>query len=140
MTLEATLWALWLSAFTSATLWIGTSEAAFWAAYRAFPEHAVLIFWVAVSGNTLGSVVSWAMGRFLPERFLIHKINPKALNYLKKWGAWSLFWAWVPMVGDMLPIAAGWLRLNAWACTLMLLLGKSFRYGILWAGLDKFLI
>lgn len=140
MNLETVLWGLWLSAFTSATVWIGTSEAAFWVAHRAFPENAVLIFWVAVSGNTLGSVVSWAMGRFLPERFLIHKINPKALNYLKKWGAWSLFWAWVPMVGDALPIVAGWLRLNFWACALMLFLGKGFRYGMLWVGVDKFFV
>lgn len=136
MTLETTLWGLWLSAFTSATLWFGTSEVAFWAAHDAFPEHAALIFWVAVSGNTLGSVVSWAMGRFLPERFLINKIHPKALNYLKKWGVWSLFWAWLPIVGDALPIAAGWLRLNGWACAAMLLLGKSFRYGLLWWGLN----
>jgi membrane protein YqaA with SNARE-associated domain len=52
---------------------------------------------------------------------------------------WSLLLAWLPLVGDGLPIAAGWLRLNAWASCLMLLAGKFLRYGVLLAGLKAWL-
>ena len=61
------------------------------------------------------------------------------LRWLRRWGVWSLLLAWLPLVGDGLPTAAGWLRLNAWASCLMLLAGKFLRYGVLLAGLKAWL-
>jgi membrane protein YqaA with SNARE-associated domain len=37
----------------------------------------------------------------------------------------------VPLVGDVLVIIAGWLRLNAWHCLLWIALGKAARYAVL---------
>ena len=42
--------------------------------------------------------------------------------------------SWVPFVGDGLAIAAGWLRLNFWLSSLMLVLGKFARYAVLVLG------
>ena len=37
----------------------------------------------------------------------------------------------MPVIGDLLPIGAGWLRLNVWLSAVMILLGKSIRYAVL---------
>lgn len=124
---------LWLSAFTSATILPGTSEAAFAAAVLHRPQDAWVLLLAAGSGNVFGSMVSYWMGRVLPERHR-NKITPAAAAKLQRYGAWALLLAWLPMVGDALPVAAGWLRLNAWYCALALAVGKFGRYAVLlWA-------
>lgn len=129
------IWALGglaVSAFTSATILPGTSEAAFLAALHVYPQYWGTILLVAGLANGLGSVVSYGMGRLIPPK----KQPPeKVLLWLKRWGVWALLLAWVPLVGDGLPIAAGWLRLNVWYSTLMLVVGKFLRYAVLLAGM-----
>ncbi|MDK4688107.1 YqaA family protein [Kingella negevensis] len=129
--IEWSLWALAVSAFTSATIWVGTSEVAFVAFVMKFPDWAWAAFLVAGVCNTLGSLVSYAMGRCLPEKYTA-KLSPDVLARLQKWGAWGLVLAWLPVLGDALPIAAGFLRLSVWRCVLALAAGKFFRYGVLW--------
>ena len=60
--------ALWFSAFTSATLLPGTSEAAFAAFLWQRPEAAWAAWLAAGSGNTLGSLTSYWIGCQLSER------------------------------------------------------------------------
>ncbi|MBH5329879.1 DedA family protein [Eikenella sp. S3360] len=122
--------ALWLSAFTSATLLPGTSEAAFAAVLWQRPEAAWSAWLAAGSGNTLGSLTSYWLGRLLPER--AGKLSPRAVRLLRRHGAWLLLLAWLPLLGDALPLAAGWLRLNAWACAAALAAGKFARYALIW--------
>ncbi|KLT72655.1 membrane protein [Neisseria arctica] len=125
------VWALGglaVSAFTSATILPGTSEAAFLAALHVYPQHWAIILLVAGLANGLGSVVSYAMGRLIPPK---KQPSEKVLAWLKRWGVWTLLLAWVPVIGDGLPIAAGWLRLNVWHSTLMLIAGKFLRYAAL---------
>ena len=71
------------------------------------------------------------MGRLSPPK---QQPSEKVMRWLRRWGVWSLLLAWLPLVGDGLPIAAGWLRLNVWASAAMLLIGKFLRYGVLLAG------
>ncbi len=70
----------------------------------------------ATIGNVLGSIVNWAIGRFLAERrdarwFLM---SPRALDraeqWYRRWGLWTLLLSWVPIVGDPLTLVAGLLR------------------------------
>ena len=116
------------SAFTSATILPGTSEAAFAAFLYHYPAH----FWGAwlCAGllTGLGSMVSYGMGRLLPDK---KKPSEKTLRYFQRYGTWSLLLAWLPIVGDALPLAAGWLRLNWKICALMLITGKMLRYGLI---------
>ena len=121
--------ALWFSAFTSATLLPGTSEAAFAAFLWQRPEAAWAAWLAAGSGNTLGSLTSYWLGRQLPERGQ-SKLSPRAVNLLQRYGTWLL------VAGDALPLAAGWLRLNAWACTAALAVGKFARYALIWQGVE----
>lgn len=122
--------ALACSAFTSATLLPGTSEAAFALFVHRFPEHAYGALLCAGLANGLGSMVSYWMGRLLPSRKMP---SEKTLNLMRRFGIWLLAFTWLPVVGDALPLAAGWLRLNPWTSGLMLVIGKTARYAfILW--------
>ena len=48
-----------------------------------------------------------------------------------RWGSPILFFAWLPIVGDPLTVAAGVLRVNIYLFTFWVVLGKAFRYFIL---------
>lgn len=124
------LFALFLSAFTSATILPGTSDAAFAAIVWQQPHLAWYAWLFASAGNSLGGIVSFMMGRMLPEK-IRHKISPRTITRLQRFGAPSLLLSWLPVAGDALPIAAGWLRLRWLPCILFLCLGKTMRYGLL---------
>jgi membrane protein YqaA with SNARE-associated domain len=117
------LWGLFLSAFVSATVLPGNSEIVLIAVLAKFPA----LFWesivIATLGNTLGGMTSYAIGRLFPKR-----IEGKALDWMTRYGEWALLLSWVPIIGDALCVAAGWLRINAWLTLLMLALGKCARY------------
>lgn len=85
---------------------------------------------VASLANSLGGVVSYALGYFLPKRYTI---SDKAQRLFAKYGVWALLLSWLPVIGDLLPIGAGWLRLNVWLSVVMITLGKTVRYGVLTA-------
>lgn len=126
------LWALAVSALTSATILPGTSEAAFVLLVQQYPQAWPAALWVAGLANGLGSVISYGMGRLIPPK---KQPSEKVLRWLRRWGVWALLLAWLPVVGDGLPIAAGWLRLDFWKSTLMLVAGKFLRYAVLLAGI-----
>lgn len=122
------------SALTSATLLPGTSEAALLAVVHGRADLVLAAWGVATAANTAGSLVSYALGRLLPP-----KQHPsRAAGYLKRYGSVCLLLAWVPFIGDALPVAAGRLRMNAWLCVLMLLVGKGLRYAFLIGGWQLF--
>lgn len=121
--------ALFLSAFVSATLLPGHSELALLAYLRLAPEDALIGFWAATLGNTLGGLSSYAVGRLLLAAPKAH-----ALGVAARFGPPALLLSWLPVVGDALPLAAGWLRWPAIPCALFLALGKAGRYALLlWA-------
>lgn len=126
---------LWLSAFTSATILPGTSDAAFAALVHNRPELAAAAWLTASCANSLGSLTSYWLGRLLPPR---QSLSPKTAALLQRYGAWALLLAWLPLVGDALPAAAGWLRLNAWTCAVAITVGKTARYGLLWWAVAAF--
>lgn len=127
--------ALFFSALTSATILPGSSEVALVVMVSVYPQSFWPAFGTAAFGNTLGSVASYGIGRLLPKKY---HLNEQAEAFLEKYGVWALLLAWVPLVGDALPVAAGWLRLSFWPALWMLAIGKCTRYGILLAGLSAF--
>ena len=128
----------------------------------AFPE----MFWpailVATLGNTLGSLVSYAMGagahgifgrwrQRKRQRALSASAEPssestskeipvltseraRAERWVHRFGAPVLLLAWLPVVGDPLCAVAGWLKLPFWSCAIYIALGKFGRYlALAWA-------
>lgn len=119
--------ALFAAAFISASLAPGGSEVLFAGAVAAAPERVGWLLLVASAGNTLGAMTSWIIGRFIPTT----KTTPRAIEWLRKWGGWALLFSWLPIVGDALPLAAGWLRIDWRKCLLAIAVGKTLRYAVI---------
>jgi membrane protein YqaA with SNARE-associated domain len=99
---------------------------------------------VASVGNTLGSVVSWLVGRFL-LRWRERRWFPigaaaleRATAWFARFGVWSLLLAWLPIVGDPLTLVAGVLRVNFWLFVALVALGKTARYALVLGVVDLF--
>ena len=84
--------ALWLSALTSATILPGTSEAGLAALVYTSPHAWLLALIVATIGNVIGSMISYGMGRLLPDKY---QPNERVQEKLKRFGPWMLVLAWV---------------------------------------------
>jgi membrane protein YqaA with SNARE-associated domain len=125
---SAGLAGLFVSAFVSATVLPGNSELVLLAFLHSFPERVAAAIAVATVGNTLGGLTTYGIGRLLPQR----KAPPeRALRWVRRYGAVALLLSWVPLVGDALCAAAGWLRVPWWAATLAMAVGKLARYLVL---------
>jgi membrane protein YqaA with SNARE-associated domain len=118
------LFGLFLASFAAATLIPLPSEAALFAYLKAFPEHTALAVAVATVGNTAGGMTSYLLGRFVPQK----NLQEKALKVLHRYGAPVTFLAWLPIVGDALCVAAGWLRVNWIAALAFMAAGRLARY------------
>lgn len=114
---------LFAASFFSATLLPGHSEAALFAFLRFYPEQLWPAVGIATVGNTLGGMTSYLIGRLIPE-----KASARGLEWVRRYGVVSLLLAWLPVIGDALPLAAGWLRLNPWLSALFMAIGKFARY------------
>jgi membrane protein YqaA with SNARE-associated domain len=121
-----TLTALFASSFLAATLLPGGSEAVLFALLRLNPEQLWLLLAVATLGNTLGGLSSYLIGRLIPQRKPL-----KGLATVQRWGSPVLLLSWVPLVGDPLCVAAGWLRLNPLWSLLFIAVGKFARYWVI---------
>ena len=136
--------ALWLFfwAFLAATLVPVSSEVGLVALSFREGAEPILLWALATTGNTLGGVLNWFLGRYL-TRFSGRRWFPfsaaqmdKAAERFRRWGQWSLVFAWLPIVGDPLTFAAGVLRTRFWLFLPLIALGKGARYGVLlWAAL-----
>jgi membrane protein YqaA with SNARE-associated domain len=131
---DAGLIGLALSAFLSATLLPGSSEAVLLAVLGQHAPAWWIPVLVATLFNTLGGLTSYALGRMVRNRAL-----PKALARVQRHGAVVLVFSWVPIVGDALCVAAGWLRINAYHAATWMAVGKFVRYVVIalawnWAG------
>ena len=113
---------LFAASFAAATLFPLPSEAALFAYLQAHPDRAVLAVAVATLGNTAGGMTSYWIGRVIPPRDL------KGLAMVRRYGAPVTFFAWLPLVGDALCVAAGWLRIRWWAALAFMAAGRLCRY------------
>ena len=129
-------------AFLASTLVPLGSEPAVFALVKLNPE----MFWpaigVATIGATLGGALTWWMGygaERVYERVTKNPgaAHPRALRWLERFGPPACLLSWLPVVGDPLCAAAGWLQLPFWPCLFYMAIGKFARYltmtaGVLW--------
>ncbi|HEX5337442.1 MAG TPA: DedA family protein [Gallionella sp.] len=126
MTETASLLSLFTSSFLAATLLPGGSEAVLFAVLKAYPATLPTALAVATIGNTLGGMVSFGMGWLLPQTQQL-----KHVEKVRRFGTPALLLAWVPLIGDALCLAAGWLRQNWWQAALFMAIGKFARYWVI---------
>ena len=122
---ETGLWALFAAAFVSATVLPANAELVLLAVLKAAPERAAAALAIATLGNTLGGLPTYGIGRLIPTR---SAPDARLVAAVRRYGAFALLLSWVPLVGDGLCAAAGWLRVPLWAATLAMALGKAARY------------
>lgn len=126
MSSDLSLTGLFIASFLAATLLPGGSEAALYALLHYQPELLWAALGVATLGNTLGGLSSYLIGRLAPA--------PKSragLIWIQRYGVVALAFSWLPLVGDALCLAAGWLRLNPVWATVWIAVGKFARYAVI---------
>ena len=127
---------LFISSFLAATLFPGGSELALLAAIQQQWGSISGLFLAATLGNTLGGLVTVWMGqqasRIKPAQQLARSPRQqKALAICQRWGSWTLMLSWLPVVGDLICLVAGWLKLPWLPVIWATLVGKAMRYAIL---------
>lgn len=125
---------LFVTSFLTATLLPGSSEVALAAALKLGSTGPWPLIAAATAGNTLGSLTNWGIGRFGAHwrdhpRF---PLKPDQLARVEHWyqhyGVWTLLFAWLPIIGDPMTVAAGLLRTPLLIFIPLVALGKFLRY------------
>jgi membrane protein YqaA with SNARE-associated domain len=126
-------WLLFGSAFLAATIFPFYSEVLL-VTLLTQGKSVWLIWLFATVGNTLGAVVNWILGRYLLHfetrswfPFKLNQLNG-AQRWFQRYGVWSLFFAWLPIVGDALTFIAGMMRVNFFLFFILTAIGKGLRY------------
>jgi membrane protein YqaA with SNARE-associated domain len=124
---------LFIASFLAATILPVSSEIVL--IYLLMNNHDPLFsVTVATAGNVLGSVTNYALGfwgSFLIMEKLLRLSKEKIARSeqrFKKYGVFSLLFAWVPFIGDPLTVAAGVLKTNIYLFLSLVTAGKLFRY------------
>jgi membrane protein YqaA with SNARE-associated domain len=136
--MEVGLTALFISAFISATLLPGGSEALLaWMVHQG--EYSVMsLVLSATAGNVLGSLVTFGMGSLLRLKFPLKALekpqHQRAQRMIERYGPLALIMAWLPIIGDPLCFVAGWLGVRFSLSVITIAIGKLLRYLVI-AGL-----
>ena len=127
-------------AFAAATVLPLPSEAALLAAWHG--GSPLLPLWAAATvGNTAGALLMMALGAgalrwpWLAARMAAPRA--RSLGWVERFGAPSLALAWVPAVGDALPLLAGLFGVPWRRAALWLALGKGGRYAVVLATAER---
>ncbi len=128
---------LFLTAFLAATIFPAQSEILLAGMHATGDYDHLALLLVATAGNVLGSVVNWALGRYLMH-FQDRRWFPvtpamvaRATRWYRRFGVWSLLLAWIPVIGDPLTLVAGILRVDIRLFLLLVTAGKAARYAAL---------
>lgn len=112
-----------LAAFLAATVLPLSSEVALYALLAVHPHLLWPALAVATLANTAGGMTTYAIGRWFGTRKPLTQ-----LERVGRWGAPAVFFAWLPVLGDALVLAAGWLKVNWLAVFAFQLAGRALRY------------
>lgn len=111
-----------VASFLAATVVPFASEAILFGYLKLHPGNAALAVALATLGNTAGGMTTYLIGRLVPRKEIAH------LELVRKYGAPATLFAWLPIVGDALCAAAGWLRVNWLAALGFMAAGRLARY------------
>ncbi len=122
-----------LAAFLAATVLPLSSEIVLGALLLNGLSPLTLVI-TATTGNVLGSLTNYGLG-FWANRHVIKKWSgmsdddfARAEQRFSRYGLISLFFAWVPVIGDPLTIIAGVLRVQLRWFLILVTAGKLLRY------------
>lgn len=125
--------ALFMMSFLASTLVpIGSEWLLVLMMVKGYPTQATIL--TATAGNYLGAVTTYLVGVY-GGRWLIERVfrvsaeqQEQARRYYRRYGTFSLFFSWVPIIGDPLCLVGGLMRINFWLFTALVASGKLLRY------------
>ena len=91
----------------------------------------------ASMGNLLGGMFNYGVGRIGKEDWIygMLRVRPERLEqserFVHRYGAWMGLLSWLPILGSVITIAMGLLRVDVWKSALTILIGKVARYVVL---------
>lgn len=136
-------WGLLLSSFLAASLLPFSSEVVMVALLAAGLDPVGLIVYGTV-GNVAGSMLNYGIGHLGKiewiERFLHVKKSEldRVERFMAGRGAWTGFFAFLPVVGDAITVMLGLLRANVTLTLVSITIGKLLRYVALIYGAGLF--
>ena len=88
-------------------------------------------------GNLLCGMFNDGVGRMGKEDWIygMLRVRPERLEqserFVHRYGAWMGLLSWLPILGSVITIAMGLLRVDVWKSALTILIGKVARYVVL---------
>ena len=117
---------MFCAAFLAGTFLPFASEAVLLALLAAGTNPVELLIW-GTAGNTLGGLFNYGVGST--------KVAPDKLERGKQWvrryGAWAGLLAWMPVIGSVITVALGFLRVNLLYSLITFATGKFIRYWLI---------
>ncbi len=135
---------LFVASFLAATIVPFSSEVVFSALVYGGLNAWECVF-IATLGNWLGGMTSYYIGRlgkleWIEKYFHIkkEKVDEFTLKF-NHYGDWFVFFSFVPFIGDVIAVAAGFFRGKWWIVAIAMLAGKFFRY-VIWMYVNNLLL
>jgi len=147
----------WIIDFLTGYGYIGMLIAAFIAgSFFPFSSEAVMVGLIATGldpvqlmiygtiGNTLGSYFNYGVGHMGKTEWIERYLHVKqesldrAERFMAGRGAWTGFFAFVPLLGTAITIVLGLMRANIFICFFSIAIGKLLRYLLVMYGAGLF--
>lgn len=128
---------LFLASFLAATILPFASEVVFSAlVFGGGLNLWKCVFW-ATLGNWLGGLTCYWLGHLGKIEWIekwLKISHEKVMNFqtkFQKYGDWFAFLSFLPGIGDIIAVVAGFMRCRFWISAVAMLLGKFVRY-VVW--------
>lgn len=124
---------LFIASFLAATVVPFSSEVVFSALVFGGLDAWTCVF-IATAGNWLGGMTLYYVGRlgkleWIEKYFRIKKEKlDRFTEKMHKYGDWFAFFSFLPGVGNVIAVAAGYFRCRWWIVAVSMLAGKFVRY------------
>lgn len=127
---------MFVAAFLAGSFFPFASEMVMLGLLAAGSEPDGLLMW-GTAGNTLGALFNYCVGSLGRDEWITRfaKVTPEKLERGKRWvrhyGAWAGLLAWIPLLGSVITVAMGFLRVKLPYAMLAIGTGKYIRYWVL---------
>ena len=124
---------LFIAAFLAATILPLSSEVVLSILLLNGLSPAALVC-IATTGNVLGALTNYALGYWASLAVIKKWLKMSEQEFVqaeqrfKKYGLFSLCFAWLPVIGDPITVIAGILRIRLWWFVVLVTTGKLIRY------------
>lgn len=127
---------MFAAAFLAGSFFPFSSEAVMTGLRLAGLDVWMLVLCASV-GNLLGGMFNYGVGRMGKEDWIygMLRVRPERLEqserFVHRYGAWMGLLSWLPILGSVITIAMGLLRVDVWKSAFTILIGKVARYVVL---------